>query len=104
MLFRSPGVGIWKRSAFPAGIPVQESEKGRLQIRPNPASDQIFIVGEHEVAPGMPYSIFDINGQIVMSGITGNDGSIPVANLCPGSFFVVIRFHSKQFSGQFIRK
>ncbi|MCK9423240.1 MAG: T9SS type A sorting domain-containing protein [Bacteroidales bacterium] len=99
-----PGVGIWKRSSFPAGIPEQNSHERRLQIHPNPASGWIFISAEHEVCLGAPFTVTDINGQIMRSGVIGADGSIPVSDLCPGAFFVVIRFHSKQYSGQFIRK
>ena len=96
-----PGVGIWKRSAFPAGMPVQPPLIHRLQIHPNPASDRIFISVEHKVCIGASFDIIDIKGQIVMSGVIGADGSIPVENLCPGVFLIVARFHSKQYSGQF---
>jgi hypothetical protein len=99
-----PGVGIWKRSSYPAGIPLQESHEETLKIRPNPTSNQIFISLQHEVGPSMPYIIVDISGKIMMSGMTGADGNIGVADLCPGAYVVVIRFHSKLYSGQFIRK
>jgi hypothetical protein len=101
---RSPGVGIWRRSAFPAGLPEKESHEERLRIRPNPAFDRIFISLEGEVCPGLPFFIMDINGQALMSGFTGDDGNIQVSDLCPGSFLVVIRFLSKQHTGHFIRK
>jgi hypothetical protein len=84
------GFGILKRSAWPAGISEHLSRDQTLLIHPNPASDQIFINANPGVRPGMPYSIFNINGNVVKTGITDHDSKIAVADLSPGLFLIVI--------------
>lgn len=69
-------------------LAVQPLGKPQLAIYPNPFSDQLIIQG---INKGTQYSISNILGQVFLSGIIDNDGSIKTNKLDPGIYFIKLK-------------
>ncbi|MCB0737809.1 MAG: T9SS type A sorting domain-containing protein, partial [Bacteroidetes bacterium] len=60
-----------------------------ISVYPNPASDFLQInLGKEHVSAN--YSIFDLNGRQVKSGVATNNESIPIAGLKAGQYFIQV--------------
>lgn len=77
---------LWVRSDVPVGIPEQHTKT--LQVWPNPAVDQITIMG---LPPGQPatWSIRDLSGRVLHQGILEGE-NIPVENLPAGIYVLTL--------------
>lgn len=92
------GNGIWKLALSMINLgtpPVYEREKS-ITISPNPAFDKITLTGMP--AESLNYSLYDMSGKLIMTGIVINGQSINTASLETGAYMLLLRDSSNYLS------
>lgn len=81
-----------QQNCLPFGVP--ESTTGALKLRayPNPATDAVLLSG---ISPTTGYEVTDCAGRLLLRGTAGQQTSIAIGDLAPGSYF--IRTTANQF-------
>jgi PKD repeat protein len=75
-------------------LSLNDLELEKIKISPNPASTYFTIAG---VVDQVSYSIFDVSGKLLSSGILKNENSkVDIANLQPGIYFVQVSHQSER--------
>lgn len=86
--------GIAPSCDYISSVSVSEQENlsnSSLEIYPNPAENSFFInINNNPLVDKMNYSINDINGKLVKSGLLHNNAPIDVSYLPNGFYLVVI--------------
>lgn len=68
-------------------------------VYPNPSHDRLFV--QSAIAEQLSFGIFSIDGKLISNGVIISGGSIPVADLSPGTY--LLRLEQNAEPGQSVR-
>ncbi|MEZ4775329.1 MAG: FG-GAP-like repeat-containing protein [Bacteroidia bacterium] len=75
-----------------------------LKIYPNPAHDRIQIEVPLKIVKQATYSVSEINGKVVLTGIlSAHSPTIDLSNVIAGNYFLTVLTKSGTWSGNFVR-
>lgn len=82
---------------------LEDTVSSELSIFPNPVEGVLHLSSKKRSLSNMNYSIVDLYGRIVLSGLIDVTEQLNVSSLAPGMFFLFIQDSSNIYSG-FINK
>lgn len=82
---------------------IDENEKLKLNIFPNPTSDIINIISDN-ITSNAAYSLVSIDGKIVKEGILSNTTQINVSDLTKGIYSLTVKDNDKTYVNKVIIK
>ena len=99
--------GFIDNSDLPAVSHTNLSEVKKLDVRPNPAKDQIEVLFETELEEKAVIRIFDLNGKLVKSEIYQtqvgqNTMQLDIDELSGGLYWISAQFESKIMNARFV--
>ncbi len=100
----STGIGIYKRSSFPAGITPMEKHETGMRIHPNPVAGSFTISIRDQMLSNIPFSIISNNGKKMLNGYIGADGKINVESLPSDTYVIEIYHQERWYAVTFIKK
>ncbi len=74
----------------PAGINNQLQVRHNFLICPNPAGDELNIIGSNNLLPQLKYAIKDVSGKYVSEGILLNQTALDISSLKQGIYYLEI--------------
>jgi flagellar hook assembly protein FlgD len=74
-----------------------------LKLFPNPATDKLYIQADDEIT-NADIEIYNQSGGLIRSGALPENHAVDVQMLSPGTYFLMIKGQSKQYSKKFVKQ
>lgn len=74
---------------------IDNTENGEVSLYPNPSSDIVFI---KNLNSGANFSIYNLSGSMVMTGITDSNQSIDISGLSKGIYLIKTTVKTLKFT------
>ncbi|MEO6284283.1 MAG: T9SS type A sorting domain-containing protein [Dyadobacter sp.] len=110
-IFKNPGnlyyrlkqVDLDGRFDYSRIVAAKALTNNTLRLFPNPATDKLYIQAD-DATTNAGVEIYNQSGRLVKSGALSENQSVDVQTLSPGTYFLMIKGQSKQYSKKFMKQ